>query len=124
MKKWMAFVLLLALCIISISSFAEETISPCIRLAGNPTTGYTWNVAVINPDVLGVEETYQADEAPEGKLGVGGEYTFVLRGLSEGKAKVTFTYARSWENKQPAYTLKYWVQVDEEHNVIITASEF
>lgn len=124
MKKWTALILVLLLCA-WIPAFAEELpLSPCIRLNGNPTTGYTWTYEISRPEVLSVAEEYTADDAPTGKLGAGGEYAFLLNGVSEGTATVTFTYARSWENKQPAYTLVYRVSVDEGLNAVILESAF
>lgn len=67
-----------------------------VSLPGNPTTGYSWQVAVADSSVL--QEARPVAYMPSGTLiGSGGTYTFQYRAAKSGRTDVTFTYSRSWE---------------------------
>jgi inhibitor of cysteine peptidase len=71
-----------------------------IVLPSNPTTGYAWNVVVDNPNVITVDSSkYDADSS--GRVGVGGETTWVLRTRNKGNATLNFSYQRAWEEDIP-----------------------
>jgi inhibitor of cysteine peptidase len=75
-----------------------ETIS--ITLAGNPTTGYTWELADVNRGVLDPDP--KPTFVPDSSLtGVGGRYTFRLFALAAGTTVVKLIYHRPWEKEIP-----------------------
>lgn len=67
-----------------------------IALAGNPTTGYTWQAAV-DPGYLElVGETFEP--AGEG-VGSGGQEVFHFRALAPGTSEINYEYRRPWDKK-------------------------
>lgn len=121
MKKWLILLLTLMLC----PALAEdEPLSPMLTLAGNPTTGYSWQVDTDAPEVVSVRSEYRPYAADEMLLGSGGVYEVYITGLTPGEATVTCTYLRPWETDAPLYTLVYRVRVDEELTVTILSSSF
>jgi len=74
-----------------------------IRLAGNPTTGYSWMLKSVKGDAvrsLG-EPRYVPTPAPERMVGTGGMFVFSLAAEKPGKAEVTLAYRRPWEKESP-----------------------
>jgi inhibitor of cysteine peptidase len=72
-----------------------------IVLAGNPTTGYVWQVkASKNGLIEKTDESYKSS----GKLvGGGGEYTFKFRAKAKGDSDIKLIYSRPWEKRiEPA----------------------
>lgn len=71
-----------------------------ITLAGNPTTGYVWELADVDRAVLAPdpEPAYVADSALSG---AGGTYTFRLSARAVGTSAVTLVYRRPWEEGVP-----------------------
>ncbi len=95
-----------------------------IKIAGNPTTGYSWFLN--NEDELkkgGVQPTnldeyksadYVQDDAPMGMAGVGGKFDFKFK-LDEGKKNVPeimLSYKRPWEKNDGIYLIKVKVVVE------------
>lgn len=82
----------------SVSVPVGETIS--ITLAGNPTTGYTWELADVDRTVLmpDPEPTFVPDSS---LIGAGGRYTFRIFALKSGTSAVKLVYRRSWEKGVP-----------------------
>ena len=95
-----------------------------IKIAGNPTTGYSWYLN--NEDELkkgGVQPTnlneyksadYVQDDAPQGMVGVGGKFDFKFK-LDEGKKNVPeiiFSYKRPWEKNDGIFLIKVKVVVE------------
>jgi inhibitor of cysteine peptidase len=69
-----------------------------IVLPSNPTTGYSWNVSIDDSKIVAIESSnYVADNS--GRVGVGGETTWVLMTHNKGNARLTFSYQRPWEEK-------------------------
>ena len=121
MKKWLILLLVLLLC----PALAEDAPQPpALTLAGNPTTGYSWQVGTDAPEVVSVRSEYRPCAADEGLLGSGGVYEVYFIGLTPGEATVTCTYLRPWETNAPLYTLVYRVRVDEDLTVTILSSSF
>lgn len=68
-----------------------------IALEANPTTGYGWEPEFDSGLLRLVESEYKAAAAKPREVGTGGEQRFTFEGLKQGKAEVTLTYKRSWE---------------------------
>lgn len=67
-----------------------------ISLAGNPTTGTSWEVSEIDPAV--VELVGEPDYKTDSKMvGSGGVYTFTFKGVASGQSSIKLVYHRSWE---------------------------
>lgn len=67
-----------------------------VELKGNPTTGYSWEATISNPDVL------RTAAAPTFKpigdaLGAGGTFYFWFEATAPGRTELTLNYRRSWE---------------------------
>jgi len=71
-----------------------------VTLRGNPTTGYTWDLAAISVDILApeLEPKYVRDSE---LLGAGGKYTFRFTAQSRGYTTVILAYLRTWEKGVP-----------------------
>lgn len=81
-----------------VSVTVGETIS--LTLAGNPTTGYTWEMTEIDRAVLAPEPA-PAFAADSSLTGAGGRYTFHLSALKAGSSAVKLSYRRPWETGVP-----------------------
>jgi inhibitor of cysteine peptidase len=66
-----------------------------VRLASNPTTGYSWHLA---PDdhVEVAGEAFEGGSAG-GTVGAGGVQVFTLRACRSGRVTLTFAHRRPWE---------------------------
>lgn len=85
-----------------------------VRLAGNPTTGYRWEVGELKGEAIEQvgEAEYVPDEAPEGRVGVGGTFIFTFRAVEPGRSALRLVYRRPWEKgKDPARTFSATVEV-------------
>ncbi|MBP8980941.1 MAG: protease inhibitor I42 family protein [Syntrophobacterales bacterium] len=71
-----------------------------VRLSGNPTTGYTWELAAISVNILepGLEPEYVRDSD---LIGAGGRYTFRFTARSRGYTRIILAYRRTWEKEAP-----------------------
>jgi inhibitor of cysteine peptidase len=67
-----------------------------IVLAGNPTTGYTWQV---NTDGRHLELLDQSFERSAEHVGAGGFEIFRFRALETGETEITCEYRRPWEEE-------------------------
>lgn len=88
-------------------TFSQRYVYECgwIRLDGNITTGYVWNVKSYNKNIVFVDD-YKYYEGVEDELLVGapGVFEFMVTALKEGKTEIVFEYMRSWE-KEPVRTV-------------------
>ncbi len=85
-----------------------------VRLAANPTTGYTWTLAAVDEAVLhpAGEAGYTPEPAAQGRVGAGGtaEWRFVAAG--NGTTTLELLYTRPWETpSQPGKTFSVTVTV-------------
>ena len=83
-----------------------------ITLDSNPTTGYSWQVAPIEPAIVrqvGNAE-YKASAAAPGIVGSGGTETFRFEPLSAGTTTLKLNYQRPWE-KDVAPIKTFTVQI-------------
>jgi len=89
-----------------------------IRLAGNATTGYLWQIGELTPgrpiQSLG-DPQYVPDPKAGNRVGVGGVSTFDFVGTEPGKARLRLEYRRPWEKEQPparTFTVNFEVVPD------------
>ena len=68
-----------------------------IVLEANPTTGYGWETDFDGSFLKLVQSEFKPAKAEPGMVGVGGEQRFTFEGVKEGRAEVTLTYKRPWE---------------------------
>jgi inhibitor of cysteine peptidase len=70
-----------------------------VVLASNPTTGYSWQVAEIDPTILAVqaEIEFEQDADQEGLVGSGGREILRFDALKAGQTELTLFYQRPWE---------------------------
>lgn len=86
-----------------------------IRLRGNPTTGYRWQIADKLAEVVesAGEPDYTPDPGKPAAVGVGGTFTFEFRAARPGKAAIKLAYRRPWEKgKPPAETFTLQLEVE------------
>jgi len=72
-----------------------------IVLEGNPTTGYSWDVASFSTNCLQQigAMAYLQSEQPGGKhrVGVGGKFMFRFKAVGSGQGQIQLIYRRPWE---------------------------
>ena len=74
-----------------------------VRVAGNPTTGYSWQIAGLSdPTILSLQGDIEYEPAKPGLLGAPGTFLIRVAGLREGQATLELAYRRPWEKDQPA----------------------
>lgn len=73
-----------------------------IKLRGNPTTGYGWQIADFDTGVVrqDKEAAYKADSL---LTGAGGTYTYQFKVTGAGTTRLNFNYLRPWEKDVPPY---------------------
>lgn len=74
-----------------------------IRLAENPTTGYSWNLTRSDGLAL-IDDEYIPSSGPEQRPGAGGIRSFSLKPEEKGEQAVHGEYRRPWV---PAGTIRY-----------------
>ena len=78
-----------------VNAFAGQEL--VITLAGNPSTGYTWETKDLDASMfLQVGETQFASSNPN-LVGSGGTQTLTLRILKSGSVTLKLVYHRPWE---------------------------
>ncbi len=82
----------------SVSVPVGETVT--VTLAGNPTTGYLWELTGIERTVLtpDAEPGFSADSPLAGS---GGRFTFRFAAAAAGTSPVRLVYRRPWEKDVP-----------------------
>jgi len=70
-----------------------------VVLAGNPTTGYTWEVGAIDEAVVRLvgEPDYKPASQDDKVVGTGGVFTFRFQAVASGETDVFLIYRRPWE---------------------------
>ena len=83
-----------------------------VTLAGNATTGFSWELADYDPAVITPlgEPTYEEDDGE--LVGAGGEWTWTLRAVAAGESPVRFVYHRAWEDEPPESVFSFVASVD------------
>lgn len=84
-----------------------------VTLVGNPTTGYMWDVASVDPNILKPVEQleFQADSKA---IGSPGKLTLRFEAARPGKTSLKLIYHRPWEkNAEPIDTFEVTVVIKE-----------
>jgi predicted secreted protein len=70
-----------------------------IRLQGNPTTGYGWQVTEIDAQKVQMlaEDYVEHKQEDQPIVGAGGTYIFRFRASAEGQTRIVIVYQRPWE---------------------------
>ncbi|MDD1710787.1 MAG: protease inhibitor I42 family protein [Methanoregulaceae archaeon] len=68
-----------------------------VRLAENPSTGYSWNATVTSGLTI-VDDAYEPNPASQGMVGAPGTHYWILSGTATGQQKFSAIYMRPWEN--------------------------
>ncbi len=72
-----------------------------IELAGNPTTGYIWEV--LSYDTSIIKQIGEASFDPnDDKIGSGGKYTFEFQTIAAGQTSLTLICHRKFEENEPS----------------------
>jgi len=71
-----------------------------LKLEGNPSTGYTWEVISIDLNIIKQidEPTFKSSSTA---LGAGGEMTFHFQTVHVGQTSLNLAYHRPWEKNIP-----------------------
>ncbi|MEA3441777.1 MAG: protease inhibitor I42 family protein [Chloroflexota bacterium] len=81
-----------------------------ISLEGNPTTGYTWEVAQVDEAVL--KQVGEAEFEPDSDaVGSGGVQVLRFEAVNSGQTSLDLVYHRSWEDEEPVETFSVQVVV-------------
>lgn len=83
-----------------------------IELAGNPTTGYSWEAADLASGL--VEQVGEADFSSDspGLVGAGGSLTLTFRAVQAGSGTLSLVYHRPWEaDVEPIETFSIGVTI-------------
>ena len=69
-----------------------------IALDANATTGYSWEIAEIDEDIVQLTKSeYIVDPNAEGLVGKGGKAVFRFEAVGSGETALKLIYHRSWE---------------------------
>ena len=85
-----------------------------IRLAGNPSTGYSWEAQDLDAQVLKQvrEVEFDSTESPPGLVGAGGTLILTFEAIESGTVPLTLVYHRPWEvDAAPLQTFSVTVTV-------------
>lgn len=73
-----------------------------IRVAGNPTTGYSWeNAGISDPAIIALQGEIKFEDPNTSLLGAPGRFLIRISALREGQATLELVYRRSWEKDTP-----------------------
>lgn len=83
-----------------------------IALEENPTTGYRWQVAANDDNILKLaSREYQQSEAEPGKVGVGGVATFNFEAAGKGSTELRMIYIRATASSDTANQFSAAIEV-------------
>ncbi|MEG0693732.1 MAG: protease inhibitor I42 family protein [Christensenellaceae bacterium] len=132
MKKKISVITALAITFLFLMiGCAQGSKNYTVELDGNATTGYSWQYSMSKDGIVKeVSKDYIQDEVKEQKegepplVGMGGKYTFVFEGVSEGEVELNFIYTQEWDKEtEPASTAKIVLSVDKNGMVTETRKE-
>lgn len=94
-----------------------------VCLTANPSTGYTWEVALDGGSVELTGSYYEEKKIQSSVAiaGAGGLEYFTLTAVKPGETTVTFTYQRTWETDPPVRTVTVVLTADEALNLTVTS---
>jgi inhibitor of cysteine peptidase len=74
-----------------------------VKLDGNPTTGYSWEVKTSGEPVVRLqgEPVYAQTSTGSTIVGSGGTFTFTFVGAKPGTSTIELVYRRPWETDTP-----------------------
>ena len=83
-----------------------------VALAGNPTTGYSWEIASVDESVILAdgEPSFRADS---NQVGAGGTMTLAFDAVGAGTTVLELVYQRPFEDAPPAETFTVTLVVSE-----------
>lgn len=106
------------------SKFGKEHYvnSEIIELYGNPTTGYSWVVDKYDEKIINVSELMYIQDNTD-LVGSGGTFGYSIKGVSEGTARLSFRYIRSWDSSdsKPVNYVTYEVKVKPDLTISVKA---
>lgn len=70
-------------------------------LEGNPSTGYSWQYNVSNPDNVAISVEMIDENKDMLVIGAPVKMNFTITGKKIGETKIIFVYKRTWENSTP-----------------------
>ncbi|MBN1453561.1 MAG: protease inhibitor I42 family protein [Anaerolineales bacterium] len=84
-----------------------------LKLASNPTTGYSWQVMEIDNTILvqDGDPEYKQSPGSEGLVGTGGAETFRFKAVGAGETTLSLGYMRPWESVLPIETFSIKIVV-------------
>jgi len=91
---------------------AQGKLPVAVQIAGNPTTGYSWQIASI--DGIAVRKFHDICYKPHrpGLPGAPGVFVATFRAVSPGTSTINMQYVRPWEkNTPPAKTFTVTINV-------------
>ena len=92
-----------------------------VRLPSNPSTGYDWSYEISNDQAIELlTQEYVQDEAAPDAVGVGGTWvaSFANFGSAFGEVTISFRYARSWVDNEPAEVRTLQLHIGSQIEVI------
>ena len=101
---------LLCGCSNTLTAETVEAVDPNIFeivLDENPTTGFTWTYQISDEDIIQFVSDEYIEPDNQELAGAGGTHKWVFEGIKDGDAEITFSYARSSEDNDPAQTIVY-----------------
>jgi len=72
-----------------------------VELEGNPTTGFTWEVASVDASILKQEGDYEFEADKPGVPGSGGTFTFTFGAEGAGQTELQMVYHQAWDEETP-----------------------
>ena len=72
-----------------------------IELEGNPSTGFTWQVASVEEGILKQEGDYEFEADQPGLPGSGGTCTFTFAAVGVGQTALEMIYHQPWDEETP-----------------------
>ena len=70
-----------------------------VRLASNPSTGYSWETKGLNTQILEQvgDAVFESPDTPPDLVGAGGTMVLTFKALQPGTTTLTLVYHRPWE---------------------------
>ncbi len=72
-----------------------------VALAGNITTGYAWEIAENNTNLLALQGEAEYQPEKTNRVGSGGTFIFTLKAVGKGNTSLKLIYRRPFEKDVP-----------------------